>query len=276
MPLKPFQWQPRLQEVESRPRPVFASTPIEDIGIKPAAVRRLRELSIFYLEDCAHATLRELLVTRDIGSTTVFLIRSRLNSLGLDFKESDDPTTALYDRARVFRQEPIQRRVVCDDSHLIELGLRDATIARALLKGIDTIGKARALKAFDFYYHFGRSQGRELFDQLQASGMSLETEPTNAELCRYRLRESSELPFPGDDASSDDLGPWLGAVVQTLKSAGVATVGDVRSAAARQHKIQGIGSASWARISDVLNGKGRAGRPKSMGMHKSLSERIAE
>src|ERR1035437_3609789 len=71
-PLDGFEWSPNAASDPDLKGLTFeASTPLTEMGLRPSAVRQLKDLQIYCLDDCTEASERELLRIPDIGRSTV-------------------------------------------------------------------------------------------------------------------------------------------------------------------------------------------------------------
>lgn len=253
-PLDGFEWSPNAASDPAHKSLTFeASSPLAEMGLRPSAVRHLKDLQIYCLEDCTEASEGELLRIPDIGRSTVLKLREYLIKIGLDFKQDSNPVTAKHDRARALRLQPLQNRkgTITDESEIAQLGLKTATFKRCLKSGLDTVGKLRRLNPRDDFGSFGTSSWLQIAQALETIGLTLNWTPSQLELWRYGMREKSDLCAPEDDESVIELQPWLGAAVFAFHKGGVSTVGELRALVrSGSGRVRGIGKSTAQRVAD--------------------------
>ncbi|CAN7782811.1 hypothetical protein LJR175_008246 [Variovorax sp. LjRoot175] len=250
--LTEFTWLARAEPSAQRPAvPYPAIADIRDLGLRPSAMHKLRELNLYALEDFTQVSEDELLAVPDVGRSTVVQIRSYLHRIGLDFRESNRPGRRALQRAKIARLLPAHERNVSDESSVSELGLKPATVSRCLEKGITTIGSLRNMPLRDIWICFGEKSVLELVETLQSVGLELASRPNQLEKWRYKAIRTEKLQPPAEDAPTAELAPWLGAASESLQRAGIHTVGEVRAlAAAGGREIRGMGPHAWQRVFD--------------------------
>lgn len=249
-----FTWHAREEPSAHRPAaPYAATTEIEDLGLRPSAMHKLREQNLYALEDFTQASEDELLATPDVGRSTVVQIRSYLHALGLDFKPSPHPGRRAVERAKIAMRLPAKERRLTDESPISDLGLKPATVSRCLEKQIATVGDLRNMSLRDIWIRFGEKSVQEIMSTLDAVGLELVSKPTQLEKWRHHAISKEQLQLPGDEAPIAELRPWLGAAAEALEKAGVATVGAARSlAGAGGTKVRGMGETAWRRVSEFF------------------------
>lgn len=255
-----YVWKPAEKRREDWAQQVERTTPIAELPIRRRAVHQLLHLRILALEDLSAISERELMTVKDMGGTTATRLRELLQAVGLGFAEHPDPETADYARNRALRLLPTEQRAAAragltDDAPLSRLGLRAATLERAKRAGWQVVGQLRAASLRDLNVRFGRKEVREVYLALQETGAGLRCNPSPLELWRAGILELADLVKPDEDSVDVmELRPWVGAVVERLRAAGVRTLGELRAAAAAGplREIRGVGAHSEERLLDFL------------------------
>ncbi|WP_342616565.1 hypothetical protein [Rhodoferax sp. GW822-FHT02A01] len=251
-----FTWQRRSTDRSTeRPVVVTGSTALRDLGVKPAAVFRLRELNIYCLEDCSEVSQDELMATPDIGHKTVLSIRESLNAIGMDFKEHPNPRRAANNRARLLRNVPLSERgkSINATSEIAQLGLTTSTFSRFSRSNINTVGQLLDLRVSDLSSMFGSSGLREITQTLDALGLTLKANPSMLEQWRYGLRTKEDMPLPSDRAPITELRPWIGSSADAYKRHGLDTVEDLKHFFTdRNERVRGVGAYTLRRTIDFL------------------------
>jgi hypothetical protein len=262
--LEPFRWSPRETRArEATAAPVGLDTPVEDLGLRRAAVFEMRERNLVCLEDFALASEDELLAMKDVGQTSVEHLRRLLGEHGLGFRESDHPLHAAHAQAEIAHKTPAAQRCVSDASSISQLGLRPATVTRCLERHIDTVGALRAMTLRELWGKFGKITLRELVLTLRGVGLELNEAPDQWALWKFGVLEPDALTRPHDEDVVRNLAPWVGmSVVKALERAGVATVGaarDVSTGLGRGDamRVSGLGETGSSRLREFFGG-GRA------------------
>lgn len=256
-----FVWKPQDNEIKDVGN-LQGTTPIEELPLRPVNRHRLRELSIYCLEDLSEVSESELRRMPDMGATMVARLRELLRAIGMDFKANPNPVAAMYERNRLNRKLAIEERAssITDDSHLSDVGFSPATIKRALKRGHESVGELRALSLRTLCIEFGKAQVHEILETLKQVGRPLHSAPTQMDLWQHGLLKGEEMPF-GADANSglDNLAPWIGqAAVTSFKREGMATVADLvaRVEAGGLRKIKGVGARTAAQTVAFLRERG--------------------
>lgn len=252
VPFREFIWKPREDE---RPpiAQVTCTTLVEDLGLKPAAVRKFRDLNLYALEDFAQATENELRRIPDVGPSTVAQVRELLEAVGLAFRPPEHPWLRAAQKAKVARALAPEDRAtrISDESDVADLGLKGTTLTRCLEMGINTVGQLRRMTLRDLYVPFGSQSLIDLLTCLDAVGKPLYSVPSQLERWRYRAIARESLVPPADDQPVSDLQPWIGAAAEHFDRAGIGTVGELRRAAAAGGRhVRGVGQFSWDRVFD--------------------------
>lgn len=252
--LEEFVWRSRDAVLIDKQK-LSRTTPIEELGLKPTALHHLRDMRVFCLEDCAEVFARELQVRPDIGNKTIAILREQLLAIELDFKEDPDPERALLNRSRSYRRQPLADRAeaISDEDHVYVLGLKDATLSKAVDNGLTTVG---LLRSYDLENHriiFGKQQYLEIEAALKCIQRYFLNPPTARVLWRYGLKKINELTLPSDpNTPLKELQPWLGVTIRVLSSQGITTLGDLRTAF--QNSGTQFGKGVVKRVSVVLKG----------------------
>lgn len=258
-----FTWHARAEPSADRPAVAYpATTPIGELGLRPSAMWKLRELNLYALEDFTQASEDELLRVPDVGAATVAQIRTYLQAIGLDFRPPQNPWLRADQRAKLAIRLAPAERGVSDSSEICDLGLRPQTVWKCMQKGIATVGALRTTALRDLWIGFGKKTVLEIVETLEAVGMELSCKPSQLEKWRYDAIRPEKLVPPEDNASVLELQPWLGSVCEILERGGVATVGDARRLAnAGGRQIRGMGAHSWERVFKHFGASGRRARP---------------
>ncbi|MEJ8837633.1 hypothetical protein [Ramlibacter sp. AN1133] len=245
-----FTWHAREEPSAQRPAAPYAgSTAIADLGLRPSAVRKLREMNLYALEDFTQSSEDELKGVPDVGAATVAQIRSLLHAAGLDFRESANPIRRAMERAKLARLLPPGERRVADDAPISELGLRPPTAYRCMEKGITTIGVLRDKPLRELWLAFGEKTVLEIMQTLDSVGLELTSRPTQLERWRSKAIAKEALVPPRDEEPVTELEPWLGDICGHLQRDGVATVGQAHAlAAAGGRKVRGMGPHAWEKL----------------------------
>lgn len=257
--LNEFTWHARAEPSADRPTvPYPATTPIGELGLRPSAMWKLRELNLYALEDFTQASEDELLRVPDVGAATVAQIRTYLQAIGLDFRPPQNPWLRADHRAKLAIRLPASERLIADSSEICDLGLRPPTVWKCMQKGIGTVGALRTTTLRDLWIGFGKKTVLEFVETLEAVGMELASKPSQLEKWRYDAIRPESLVPPADSASVLELQPWLGSICELLEREGVATVADARQLAlAGGRKIRGMGAHSWERVFKHFGASGR-------------------
>lgn len=242
-----FVWTPR-ERPAPQPAP-SATTDIRQLGLRPSAVVQLTGMNIFALEDFAELSEQELSRVVNVGATTVVKVRSLLQAAGLDFR----PPAAAIARPQPQRasERRLPARVIDDATHLADVGLRQQTVKKLLLRDITTVGALRDLAPRDFERMLSLRRRTEVYRVLQSHGLALRCGPSGLQLWRSGLVRVEDLAHPGDDAGVLELQPWLGSVALALERSGVESVGALRALAASgvvRRVERGLGPYAWTRI----------------------------
>jgi hypothetical protein len=216
--LEEFAWIVRADPTTHRPAaPYAATTDIRELGLRPSAMHKLRELNLYALEDFTESSEDELLAVADVGAATIAQIREYLHQIGLDFRPSRHPVRRALMAAKISRLLPAVARNVADDAAIAELGLRPPTVRRCLEKGICTVGELRQLTLRELWSFFGSKTILEVIETLWSVGLELVSQPTQLEKWKFGAVRKEQLQYPADDACVLELQPWLGAPCHTLK-----------------------------------------------------------
>lgn len=274
--LEPFRWSPRQMRTRgATDASVGLDTPVEDLGLRRAAVFEMRERNLVCLEDFALASEDELLAMKDVGQTSVEHLRRMLAEHGIGFRESGHPMHAAHAQAVIAHKTPAQLRSVSDSSSISQLGLKPATVTRCLERQIDTVGALRAMTLSQLWGKFGKVTLRELVLTLRGVGLELNEAPDQWELWKFGVLEPEALSRPLEEDVVRHMAPWVGmSVVKALERAGVATVGAAREVSDRLGRgeairVSGLGDTGSSRLRDFFGG-GRATGPRANAAHQSL------
>ncbi len=229
-PFTSFSWQPRINSPIDVISVVRPETPITELGLRPSAVRRLKELQIFCLEDCAEAFEGELLRQPDVGNNTVVKVSEYLSRVGLSFKEDPDPVRARNNIARSLRvaHAAPESTAIGRETAVEMLGLRATAFRRLVTLKINTVGELLDLTAHQFAIQFGTTSRMEIYARLRQLGFDLSKPPTTHEQWRYGLLKRSELPFPSEIDPVIQLQPWLGQFVLECPKQDINTIEDLK------------------------------------------------
>lgn len=260
VPFREFVWKPREDERPPLDR-VTSTTPVDELGLKPAAVRKFRDLNLYALEDFAQATENELRTIPDVGPSIVAKIRELLAAVGLAFRPPAHPWLRAEQKAKVARALAPEDRAkrISDESDTADLGLKGTTLTRCLEKGINTVGQLRGMTLRDLYVPFGSQSLIDLLTCLDAVGKPLYSAPSQLERWKYRAIARESLVAPTEDQPVTDLQPWIGAAAEHFARAGIRTVGELmRVATAGGQHVRGVGQSSWDRVFDHFGLRRRA------------------
>lgn len=252
LPFREFVWKPREDE-RALIGQVTCTTPVEDLGLKPAAVRKFRDLNLYALEDFAQATEDELRRIPDVGPSTVAQVRELLEAVRLAFRPPTHPWARAEQQAKVARALAPEDRAkrISDESYVADLGLKATTLTRCLEKGINTVGQLRRMTLRELYVPFGSRSLIDLLSCLDTVGRPLYSAPSQLERWRHRAIARESLVVPEDSQSVSELQPWIGAAAEHFQRAGIGTVGELRRlAAAGGRHVRGVGPSSWDRVFD--------------------------
>ncbi|MCR8960557.1 helix-hairpin-helix domain-containing protein [Variovorax sp. S2] len=235
-------------------------TPISELPVRPRVRFVLHQKNVFCLEDLSATSENELLRGEGLGVKTVGRLRELLRAIGLDFLPNPDPRGRALDESRALRALPGEilaatLRGLPDRAPVSLLGLRGPTLGRAHRAGYKTVGELRATPARDLAMRFGRSERQEIYKRLAETGRTFQNNHTASELWRIGFIDRDDIPFPKDAGTLlVDLQPWLGSAFKSLKRRGVATLGELRAAAARNElaDISGIGDRTAEKLTALL------------------------
>lgn len=261
--IAPFTWTPRTTgDPVGRPRP---ETPIEDLGLRRAAVAKLHEMRIYCLEDLTVCTENEIGGQKHLGEVTLDHLRTHLAAAGLSFRENENPVHRALQKAQVARRLPVEARQVDDSSPVHQLGLRPTTVERLLQIRIETVGQLRGHTLRQLFAKFGKKSLTEIMDTLKALGLELQEKPGQLEMWRYGAIHPRDLVRPAMDSSVDEMAPWVGlAVTKSLSLAGVASVAEAMAIAqggragekagqAHSRRVPGLGSTGLERLQEYFS-----------------------
>lgn len=250
-----FEWRPK-EPRKPVALKVTATTAVQDLGLKPAAVFHFREMNLYALEDFAEVTAIDLRRVPDVGDSTVAQVRELLAVVGLRFREPTDPYYARLQRAKLARgMSALERKKdISDAADIADLGLKSTTLTRCIGKGIMTVGQLRTTTLRDLCIAFGRQSVIDLLECLDGVGLELESRPTQTEKWRWHAIRREALKRPQERAPIEDLQPWIGAgVAQDLTRAGLTTVGALAQLArAGGLRVRGVGQGAWDKIFDYF------------------------
>lgn len=250
-----FVWKPREKDSPPAAPSLSPTSPVEELGLKPAAVRKFRDMNLYALEDFAQATENELRTIPDVGPSTVAQVRELLQAVGLSFRPATHRWQRAAERAKIARAMSDAQRAqhLTDASDVADLGLKWTTQSRCLEKEINTVGDLRRMTLRELHIPFGSQSLVDLLTCLDAVGMTLLSAPTQLERWRYRAIPRDALKPPADTDPVRELQPWLASIPEHFARAGLLTVGDLRRlAVAGGRHVRGVGQSSWDRVFDYF------------------------
>lgn len=242
-----FVWNPRKQYAPSEP--LERSTDIRQLGFRPSAISQFMKLRIYALEDFSEVSALELSRLVNVGDTTVRRIRSMLQSVGLDFCETQD---AKVPQPVVPVLPAPEGRALDDELSLGGVNLKSQTVKKLQLRNIRTVGHLRQQTPRQLVEYFSLARRHEIFRVLRSRNLNLSSNPSELELWRAGLVHVDELRKPRDFDGVEQLLPWLGAsLVRSVVAADILTIGQLRARAgdgAVQCTKTAIPPYAWVRI----------------------------
>lgn len=262
-----FEWHPKRTPLDTVGGVVSLDTPIRELPIRRRARDQLQELGVVRLADVGEVTELELRCCKDVGGTTVALLRDLLRPHGLSFAAPQDPVQTERQQARHLARLSGEERAsamrgMADTEPVWRLGLRPRTLERAKANGWATVGALREARWNSLVGGLGRSELAEVIEAVRQTGEGLRCDPSKTDLWRAGLVNAAELERPTDDATPvASLRPWIGAVADRLLRAGVRNLGQLKgqAKAGRLLHINGVGPDSAQRVLGFLGEL--AGRP---------------
>jgi hypothetical protein len=252
-----FTWKSRPDASAGRPaKPYSAETDVRELGLRPSAMHRFRELNLYALEDFTQVSADQLVGVPDVGRATVAQLQEYLHAIGLDFKPTASPYRAASTQAKVARSLTAEQRraIVNDNSSIGALALESFTINRCLEKGFDTVSKLRQLNLWDLRRDFGQKSICDIVEALDSVGLPLLSNPSQLEKWRFGALRRESLKRPDDEADVKELQPWLGNLPDHFAKAGIDTVGRLRAVAqGGGTSVRGLGRYSWERVFAYFN-----------------------
>lgn len=254
-----FSW--RAPEADNQaPAIIGPETPIADLPLRPSARRALHDRHVICVEDLSAVSEQELLRAKAIGAKTLGRLREMLKTIGLDFMPNPHPRRRSFEESKAVRALPVESRATVlhglgDEAPLSSLGLRNRTLSRALRLGFATLGDLRGTSPSVLASDFGRSECREIYAHIRATGRAFLEPASEVELWRHGLVDRDELAIPSDPATPiADLRPWLGAACKALQQRGIATLDALQQAAAQGvlSEVSGIGQRTAKRVLSFL------------------------
>lgn len=187
--------------------------------------------------------------------------REALASIGLDFLPDPDKDERYREQSRAVLALPSDARALAlrnlqDSAPVSSLGLRSATLDRALGHGHESVGQLRRLSLAMLCELYGRREAREIYDALMLADRPFSASAPAIGLWRHGLIETEDLPVPTAATTPiEELRPWLGESVNALGRCGIHTLGALRAAASRrsQPAFKEIGRLSIERVSSFLD-----------------------
>jgi hypothetical protein len=258
-PFPGFEYRPRALK-EAQPMTVDRLTPISELPLRYSSKVALRERRVLVLEDLSAISELEVRMCKDIGATSVTLMREMLASVGLTFGPDPDAARDACQRNHALHRLPldelaIARRDLADSAPVTSLGLSGPALQRARVGGLTTVGHMRDATLGVLHAKFGKSTGREVLQALSHTGAGLRCNPSPLELWKYGLLTTNELTRPTNDATpTQELAPWIGAVARVLAKSGAQTLGELQRLAAQGDiaGIRGVGKNSEQRVLEFL------------------------
>lgn len=158
------------------PPPLTATTPIQQLRLRPLVAQHLRERGIGTLLDLSATSIDELRGTPGLGALTIERLRVLLRSAGLDLGEPADPVHRAIAQAESARRMRSATRAlhICDASPVADLGPGRAALRRCWSRDIATVGQLRANSMQQLVAQVGPRAALDLAVRLREVGLRLE------------------------------------------------------------------------------------------------------
>lgn len=178
-----------------------ASEPLGNL--LPERIRhRLASIGLNTLADLSKTSEDRLLEVEGIGRLTAYRLRRVLQTVGLDFKESDDPLARARRINRQARIMPMAERVrgLGDATHVAQLGLDWRAVVRCSAHGVTTIGQLRQLSRSGLGRILSKRTAAEVIAWLGVSDEALDASGS-PERASPSSPPSSRARFPQRDST---------------------------------------------------------------------------
>ena len=216
---------------QDRRAAISPDTRIDELHLKPKALRIFLDNGLKTLRDLAVLPEAELWAQHGIGQVTVEKLRSILRSAGLRFAPPADPVARLHWENRQRRAEVLKpAATVPDDAGISALGLLPAALTALTRRGLKTVSDLVSYTPRELSGIMSRRAVRDTVERLTLFGRSLQPEPPRR-LHGFGLIERSEyLNTLSVRTPVKELRPLLGKrATSALRAAGFEAAGDILS-----------------------------------------------
>ncbi|MBB3182250.1 hypothetical protein [Variovorax sp. Sphag1AA] len=228
-----FNWRPKTANRLDTPL-LSPETPIEELPLRKSVHEAFKALNIYCIEDLSAISEGELLAEVSIGRKTTNRLREILAGLGMEFSPNPDHRQRALDQSKAIQALSYEARAVAlrdlkDSSPTASLGLRPATLIRALDLGHESVGALRRLRLVTICEAFGKRETREIYEALMLTDRPFAASAKPVELWRHGLADTDELVAPtAAHTPIEELRPWLGTSVDALQARGIYTLDALR------------------------------------------------
>jgi hypothetical protein len=216
---------------QGRRAAIFPDTRIDELQLKPKALRIFLDNGLKTLRDLAILPEAELWAQHGVGQVTVEKLRSILHSAGLRFAPPSDPVARLHWENRQRRAE-IRKpaAAVPDDAGISALGLLPAALTAVTRRGLKTVSDLVSYTPLELSGIMSRRAVRDTIERLTLFGRSLRPESPRR-LNGFGLIERSEyLNSLSVRTPVKELRHLLGKrATSALRAAGFVAAGDILS-----------------------------------------------
>jgi hypothetical protein len=216
---------------QDRRAAISPDTRIDELHLKPKALRIFLDNGLKTLRDLAVLPEAELWAQHGIGQVTVEKLRSILRSAGLRFAPPSDPVARLHWENRQRRAEIRKPAAsVADDAGISALGLLPAALTAVTRRGLKTVSDLVSYTLLELSGIMSRRAVRDTIERLTLFGRSLHPESPRR-LNGFGLIERSEyLNSLSLRTPVKELRHLLGKrATSALRAAGFVAAGDILS-----------------------------------------------
>lgn len=169
-----------------------ALTPIDELGLRPGIVSKLKSQNVETLADVAALSKTDVFKMRGVGRHMIEQLKSALDEAGLSFAPPADPVAKLYWTNQRAREAVGKAGATIDDEAALHaLGLSGEALKRATRKGIATVGELMRYSPVTLYQVMSKRAVLDTMERLALFGRGLQPEPP-ARLYAYGLLDRSE------------------------------------------------------------------------------------
>jgi hypothetical protein len=216
---------------QDRRAAISPDTRIDELHLKPKALRIFLDNGLKTLRDLAILPEAELWAQHGIGHVTVEKLRSILDSAGLRFAPPPDPVARLHWENRQRRVEVLEpSAAVPDDAAISALGLLPAALTAVTRRGLKTVSDLVSYTPLELSGIMSRRAVRDTIERLALFGRSLRAQPPRRPNGFGLIERSEYLNTLSVRTPVKELRPLLGKrATSALRAAGFEAAGDILS-----------------------------------------------